>query len=83
VHAVWPTQPPIQWVPGPLSQGRQNGWHAKLIIHLHMVLRARIVGTVQGNTGGKVSILGGDSISPHGKNNARMNVCLDLHDYVD
>lgn len=44
-----------------------------------MVLKVRTLGTVQHNVGGRVSILGGASISLRGENKA----CLDLHDYRD
>jgi hypothetical protein len=32
--AVWPTQPPMRWVPGALSPGRQSGRGVNLIAHL-------------------------------------------------
>jgi hypothetical protein len=34
--ALWSTQPPIQWVPGALSQG-YSGRGVKLTIHLQLV----------------------------------------------
>jgi len=55
---VGPTQPPIQWVPVSGSSTGRVKWHTKLIIHL--VLRLRTFGTVQGDSGGKINILGGD-----------------------
>jgi hypothetical protein len=38
--ALWPTQPPIQWIPGALSLG------VKLTTHLHIVPRSRTRGAI-------------------------------------
>jgi hypothetical protein len=34
--ALWPTQPPVQWVPGVLSQGLKRGRGLRLITHPHL-----------------------------------------------
>jgi hypothetical protein len=40
--ALWPTQPPVQWVPGVLSLGLKHGWGMTLTIHPRVVPRSRI-----------------------------------------
>jgi hypothetical protein len=41
-RALGPTQSPIEWIPGPLSQG-YSGRHVKLTTHLYLVPRSRIM----------------------------------------
>jgi hypothetical protein len=35
--ALSPTQPPLQWVPGVLSQGLKRGWGVTLTTHPHLL----------------------------------------------
>jgi hypothetical protein len=39
--ALWPTQPPVQWVPGALSPGLKRGRGMTLTTHPHLVPRSR------------------------------------------
>jgi hypothetical protein len=38
--ALGPTQPPVQWVPGVLSQGLKSSWGVTLTTHTHLVPRS-------------------------------------------
>jgi hypothetical protein len=41
--ALGPTQPPIQWLPGVSSPGREIGRGVKLTTHFHLVPRSRML----------------------------------------
>jgi hypothetical protein len=40
--ALWPTQPPVQWVPGVLSPGLKRGRGVTLTTQPHLVPRSRM-----------------------------------------
>jgi hypothetical protein len=45
--ALWPSQSPIQWVPGPPPpRVKVGGWDMKLATHLHLVPRLQISGDI-------------------------------------